>query len=135
MMQLIRAGDSKQTASARIMVATRREKYGPTGLSEAGSERIRAAARRWVLSRPRVTICRHGHRYTVENTYVNVRGRKVCRACATIRRHRARWQRLCAQKLVNLRRAMLRAHPDVGGTARQFIAARRRYLAAMTHVA
>jgi len=29
----------------------------------------------------RVTECKHGHKYTPENTYTNTRGYRVCRTC------------------------------------------------------
>lgn len=32
-----------------------------------------------------VTHCRHGHEYTPENTYVNPKGRRICRTCRRAR--------------------------------------------------
>jgi hypothetical protein len=129
---LIRAGDSPRQAGARAMNARRREQWGPSLCSPAGVERKRAANAR--QSRPRVTHCTHGHRYTAENTYLSSQGKRCCQACRTLRRHRRRWAAHLAKKLARLKRTMLRAHPDAGGTSAAFIHARRRYLAAAKHV-
>jgi rubrerythrin len=125
---LIRAGDSRRAAAARAMNARRREQWGPSICSPAGVERKRAANAR--QRRLRVTHCVHGHRYTDANTYINTQKKRVCRACKTLRYHRARWAAFQAHKLARLKAAMIRAHPDVGGTTRRFIRARTRYLQA-----
>lgn len=126
---VILAGDSPHAARARLIMAVRKDRYGPTGLSVEGLARVVETTRRRV--RPLNAMCRWGHRYTPQNTYIDpTRKQRQCRACLTVRRHRRRWARLQQTKLDALKKAMLAAHPDAGGTARRFIAARRRYLQA-----
>lgn len=45
-----------------------------------------------IVGVPRVGACRHGHLYTSENTFVNIRGRRECRACLRTR-SQARYER------------------------------------------
>jgi hypothetical protein len=126
---VIRAGDSRAAAAARAMNARRREQWGPSLCSPAGVAAKRAANARQAR-RPRVTQCKHGHRYSDSNTYRNTQGKRCCRACRTLRRHRARWAALQARTRARLKAKMLAAHPDRGGTSARFIRARQRYLAA-----
>jgi len=129
---LILAGDSPHAAGARAMWARRREQYGPNGLTAEGAATLRKNGA-W-LPHDRATHCVRGHKYTVANTARAKDGKQRCRACQTLRRHRRRWAALQAGKLARLKAAMVRAHPDRGGTPFAFIHARRRYLAALQRV-
>jgi predicted Fe-S protein YdhL (DUF1289 family) len=138
LLALVRAGDSPQSASVRVSWAVRRDRYGPTGLSPDGTARLSAAMKARPCPDP-LQWCRHGHRYTDANTYHHPNGRRSCKACRTLRRHRARWDRLQLAKQQAtqqaLRQAMVRAHPDTGGTHHQFLLARRRYERAVAKLA
>ena len=129
---LIRLGDSPHAAGARAMWARRRTQYGPNGLTAEGAAALRKNGA-W-LPHGRATHCIRGHKYTVANTARAGDGKQRCRACQTLRRHRRRWADHQAGKLARLKAAMLRAHPDRGGTHLAFIHARRRYLASLSRL-
>lgn len=60
--------------------------------------------RRAALHRVKVEVCRNGHSYTPENTYINTKGRKVCRICKLARSREA--DRLIREE--NIRRGVSR---------------------------
>jgi hypothetical protein len=126
---LILAGDSPRAAATRALMARQRDRYGPKGFSPETLQRIADATRR--RPHPRATHCLRGHKYTLANTYRGPDRKQRCRACRQVEQHRRRWTAHQAKKLAALKTAMLRAHPDVGGSHIGFIVARRRYLAAL----
>jgi hypothetical protein len=57
--------------------------YGTVLEAVTGQEAL--GRRDWVRARARRTHCRHGHAYTPENSYVDPRGFRQCRACRSER--------------------------------------------------
>lgn len=105
---------------ARLVWERRRVKFGPTGLSDAGLESLKAKRQHYVRTSRR---CRRGHLWTLENTRVLPNGKRLCRACIAIRggqaKIRAREAEKLAQELVLVRETVKRHHPDKGGRGGQ----------------
>lgn len=125
-------GESMRQIAARKAWATRRDRYGASGMAPETCARMSAAARQRVLTKgnqhSKKPKCRHGHSLTDAYQYVrHGRVQRQCRLCVqlcSIRRRTARRQRV---HLAALRQAMILAHPDHGGTARKFREAYRAY--------
>lgn len=119
--------------AARLIVAKRLERFGPSQQSAEGLERRRRA-----IAARRAVRCRRGHSFTPENIYIDG-GRRRCKTCVLERqRQRPLWAASGQARIsiaahdafyrrqhTQLRDAMIAAHPDKGGTPRAFIAARR----------
>lgn len=121
------------------MVIRRLERQRRDGLTEkeqAHLERIRTKPGE--CKRPRLTHCKRGHRFTKMNTFTTRRGFRQCRTCRDLlRRGRPLFveqggvkvyinahDRFFAHRHRQLRHQMIAAHPDKGGTTRQFMQAR-----------
>jgi len=122
---------------------TRRERYGSSGYTPDGLagmvERTRRRFRLHGHHHANKTHCKRGHAFTRENTRV-YHGRRYCRACERLRHAgRPAWcvaagvrisilahDRFYRKETARLRRSMCDAHPDRGGTAQLFTAARKR---------
>jgi hypothetical protein len=137
------AGASVQSVAVARSWHTRREKYGDRGASPDAADRQARTARRRAQQR-RQTHCQRGHRLTDDNVLVYANGR-MCRACNLERARRRRglrpqWAQVgtarvnvevhdarCVEEGRALWQAMTSAHPDAGGSHRQFIEARQRW--------
>lgn len=93
---------------------TRRDRYGPSG----------HLRHRRKGGRPRVMylggLCRQSHHLTSRNAYRNRQGYVRCQLCrklarAHLKERRRLWRRLQAVE-PQLRRQLIRAHPDHGGS-------------------
>jgi hypothetical protein len=120
------AGQSLLSVRLRQAWAVRKQKW-PSGISSEALARARTRRR---LDSKLARTCRRGHRWTGANTIIRAGGSRLCRACLTLRSHRARWTKHHRRKIEALRQAMLDAHPDKGGTAARFREARRRWVKA-----
>lgn len=146
---LIEPGLTSHQAAYRRVVATKLAKYGSTQMSPAGRERQREGARGalsqvWARKRAQ-THCKHGHEFNEKNTRYTGRGHRQCRPCAVAAQRRRRIRRqprpthvevhgvrisilahdqFFLAEHAHLRRKMMAAHPDMGGSSRAFITAR-----------
>lgn len=127
--------------------ATRRAKHGASGLTD--TERVtRAENMRRVAVRQngsvhqtRKTHCPHGHRYSGANLIIEKDGSRKCRACVNARRRgRPSWidvqgarvslvarDRFYRTRERRLRKALIAAHADHGGSSAKFRIARCKY--------
>jgi hypothetical protein len=120
---------------------TRRARYGKSGYTPQGLASVTtqfAVAALQGNANAQKTHCKRGHPFTPQNTLRTTQGR-VCRACKALReRGRPTWvdhqgvrvsiaahDTFYRARHAQLRQAMVVAHPDAGGTAKRFIAARK----------
>lgn len=82
---LIEAGITEKDFSNRLRTATKLDRYGATQMSVEGRNRQRQAVVKMIATRPRVAVCKYGHPFTEQNTYVDPRGRRSCRQCMSRR--------------------------------------------------
>lgn len=139
---LVPAGLSVMQAAAHRAWATRRQRYGDTGVPEVTRAQFAAALTgRRIAARPG-NECRHGHPLVGSNVLLN-HGTIRCRTCrrASQRREtRPAWITVAGgrisldahdaavqRELGRLKAALLAAHPDKGGTSAKFVAAKRAY--------
>lgn len=69
-------------------VSTRLDELNTLCMNPAHHERVGGAENKRRQGE-RKTVCKHGHLYTAENTYIDGRGQRRCRRCAQERRRAA----------------------------------------------
>lgn len=144
-----------RSVGSRVGWATKRARYGETGVSPDVSARLSQAVtervRRNGHHNSAKTTCKHGHPLTGDNVYTyraaNGRWYRQCRAChRRLMGARPAWvavdgcrvsisahDRFYLREYRRLRAAMIAAHPDKGGTAAQFRKAQSRLAAFEEH--
>jgi DNA topoisomerase IB len=133
---LIPHGKTRRQIGALIMWAKRRARdMWVSGFSPAGHAAMRTKAQRRVRTRGNQHTfqqkCKHGHSLADAYTYTrNGVMQRVCRMCVRLK-DLARARRRAEDRILpELRARMLAAHPDRGGTSREFHSAHKAYLRA-----